>query len=167
MRMAPTRLEVESPLIDTRRRIEKPVLRTDKLVKIYGGRSVVNGIDIHVNEGEIVGLLGPNGAGKTTTFYLIVGLVRPNGGRVYFQDRDVTGFAMHRRDRMGMGYLPQEEAIFRKLTVEQSIMAILETLRITRRERSRRCNELLRQFGIDNLAKNQALTLRSEERRVG
>ena len=105
--MALTRLEIESPVVQTRRRIEKPILRTDKLVKIYGGRSVVNGIDIHVNEGEIVGLLGPNGAGKTTTFYLIVGLVRPNGGRVYFQDRDVTGFAMHRRARMGMGYLPQ------------------------------------------------------------
>jgi len=92
--MAPTRLEIESPVVETKRRIENPILRTDKLVKIYGGRSVLNGIDIHVNEGEIVGLLGPNGARKTTTFYLIVGLVRPNGGRVYFQDRDVTGFAM-------------------------------------------------------------------------
>ena len=81
MRMAPSRLEIESPVLETRRRIEKPILRTDKVVKIYGGRSVVNGIDIHVNEGEIVGLLGPNGAGKTTTFYLIVGLVRPNRDR--------------------------------------------------------------------------------------
>ncbi|MBV8533757.1 MAG: LPS export ABC transporter ATP-binding protein [Verrucomicrobia bacterium] len=163
--MAPTRLGLESPVIETRRHIEKPILRTEKLVKIYGGRSVVNGIDIHVNKGEIVGLLGPNGAGKTTTFYLIVGLVRPNGGRVYFQDRNVTGFAMHRRARMGMGYLPQEESIFRKLTVEQNILAILETLRVSRRERRRRCSELLRQFGIDNLAKNQALTLSGGEKR--
>src|SRR6266481_44649 len=94
--MAPSRLELESLVIEDRKRIERPILRTERLVKIYGGRSVVNGIDIQVNEGEIVGILGPNGAGKTTTFYLIVGLVRPNSGRVYFQDRDVTGFAMHR-----------------------------------------------------------------------
>src|SRR5258708_39457455 len=113
--MAPSRLEIESPVVETKRRIEEPILRTDKLVKIYGGRSVVNGIDIHVNEGEIVGLLGPNGAGKTTTFYLIVGLVRPNGGRVYFQDRDVTAFAMHRRARVGHGDLPQEESILPEL----------------------------------------------------
>jgi len=165
MRIAPSSLEAESAVVETKRRIEHPILRTNKLLKVYGGRSVVNGIDIHVKEGEIVGLLGPNGAGKTTTFYLIVGLVRPNGGRVYFQDRDVTGFAMHRRARMGMGYLPQEESIFRKLTVEQNILAILETLRISRRERRRRCDELLRQFGIDNLAKNQALTLSGGEKR--
>src|ERR1700726_981636 len=163
--MAPIRLEIESPVVETRRRIEKPILRTDKLVKIYGGRSVVNGIDIHVNEGEIVGLLGPNGAGKTTTFYLIVGLVRPNSGRVYFEDRDVTGFAMHRRARMGMGYLPQEESIFRKLTVEQNILAILEMLPGKRREKKQRCEQLLRQFGIENLAKNQALTLSGGEKR--
>src|SRR5260370_3030845 len=129
--MAVTRLEIESLVVETKRRIEKPILRTDKLVKIYGGRSVVNGIDIHVNEGEIVGLLGPNGAGKTTTFYLIVGLVRPNGGRVYFQDRDGTGYAMHRRARMGMGYLPQEKSIFPKLNVEQTILPITETQRIS------------------------------------
>jgi lipopolysaccharide export system ATP-binding protein len=165
MQMAPTRLEVESPVVETKRRIEKPILRTDKLVKIYGGRSVVNGIDIHVNEGEIVGLLGPNGAGKTTTFYLIVGLVRPNGGRVLFDDRDVTSFAMHRRARMGMGYLPQEESIFRKLTVEQNILAILEMMPGTRREKKERCDALLRQFGIENLAKNQALTLSGGEKR--
>src|SRR6201994_3769024 len=115
MQMAPSRLKIESPILETRRRIEKPILRTDKLVKIYGGRSVANGIDIHVNEGEIVGLLGANGAGKTPPFYLIVGLVRPNSWRVYFQDRDVAGFATHPRARMGMGYLPQEESIFRKL----------------------------------------------------
>src|SRR5260370_3073711 len=102
--MAPSRLELECLVIEDRKRIERPVLRTERLVKIYGGRSVVNGIDIHVNDGEIVGILGPNGAGKTTTFYLIVGLVRPNSGRVYFQDLDVTGFALHPRSRMATHY---------------------------------------------------------------
>ena len=164
-RMAPTRLEIESPVVETKRRIEKPILRTDKLVKIYGGRSVVNGIDIHVNEGEIVGLLGPNGAGKTTTFYLIVGLVRPNGGRVYFQDRDVTGFAMHRRARMGMGYLPQEESIFRKLTVEQNIMAALEVADPNPDRRRQMLDELLAEFGISHLRRTGALALSGGERR--
>jgi len=119
----------------TEDKVSEAILRTEKIVKIYGGRAVVNGIDIHVNRGEVVGLLGPNGAGKTTTFYLIVGLVRPNSGRVFFDNRDVTRFAMHRRARMGMGYLPQEESIFRKLTVEQNIMAILEMLPGKRREK--------------------------------
>jgi lipopolysaccharide export system ATP-binding protein len=153
------------PTLSTEDKVSEAILRTDKLVKIYGGRAVVNGIDIHVNRGEVVGLLGPNGAGKTTTFYLIVGLVRPNGGRVFFDNRDVTSFAMHRRARMGMGYLPQEESIFRKLTVEQNILAILEMLPGKRREKKQRCEQLLRQFGIENLAKNQALTLSGGEKR--
>ncbi|MFY9985088.1 MAG: LPS export ABC transporter ATP-binding protein [Chthoniobacterales bacterium] len=153
------------PLLSTEDKVSEAILRTEKLVKIYGGRAVVNGIDIHVNRGEVVGLLGPNGAGKTTTFYLIVGLVRPNGGRVFFDNRDVTRFAMHRRARMGMGYLPQEESIFRKLTVEQNIMAILEMLPGKRREKKQRCEQLLRQFGIENLARNQALTLSGGEKR--
>jgi lipopolysaccharide export system ATP-binding protein len=153
------------PILSSEDRVSEAILRTEKLVKIYGGRAVVNGIDIHVNRGEVVGLLGPNGAGKTTTFYLIVGLVRPNGGRVFFDNRDVTRFAMHRRARMGMGYLPQEESIFRKLTVEQNIMAILEMLPGKRREKKQRCEQLLRQFGIENLAKNQALTLSGGEKR--
>jgi lipopolysaccharide export system ATP-binding protein len=153
------------PILSSEDRVSEAILRTEKLVKIYGGRAVVNGIDIHVNRGEVVGLLGPNGAGKTTTFYLIVGLVRPNGGRVFFDNRDVTRFAMHRRARMGMGYLPQEESIFRKLSVEQNIMAILEMLPGKRREKKQRCEQLLRQFGIENLAKNQALTLSGGEKR--
>jgi lipopolysaccharide export system ATP-binding protein len=153
------------PILSSEDKVGEAILRTEKLVKIYGGRAVVNGIDIHVNRGEVVGLLGPNGAGKTTTFYLIVGLVRPNGGRVFFDNRDVTRFAMHRRARMGMGYLPQEESIFRKLTVEQNIMAILEMLPGKRREKKQRCQQLLRQFGIENLAKNQALTLSGGEKR--
>jgi lipopolysaccharide export system ATP-binding protein len=142
-----------------------PILQTEKLVKIYNGRSVVNGIDIHLKRGEIVGLLGPNGAGKTTSFYMIVGLVRPNDGRVIFKDRDVTNYAMYRRARMGMGYLPQEESIFRKMTVRENIMSILETLPINRRERLERCDELLTQFGIEHLSNNTALTLSGGEKR--
>ena len=143
----------------------KPLLRTDKLVKIYGGRAVVNGVDINVKRGEIVGLLGPNGAGKTTTFYMIVGLIRPNSGRVIFEDRDVTSMAMYRRAREGMGYLPQEESIFRKLTVQQNIMAILETTDMSRQARKQRCHDLLTQFGIEHLANNIALTLSGGEKR--
>ena len=142
-----------------------PLLRTDGLVKIYNGRSVVNGVDINVKRGEIVGLLGPNGAGKTTTFYMIVGLIRPNGGRVFFEEKDVTDMAMYQRARHGMGYLPQEESIFRKLTVEENILAILETTKATKSERKQRCEELLTRFGIEHIAKNQALTLSGGEKR--
>jgi lipopolysaccharide export system ATP-binding protein len=141
------------------------VLATDQLVKIYGGRAVVNGVDLTVRQGEIVGLLGPNGAGKTTSFYMIVGLVRPNSGQVIFSGTDVTDFPMYRRARLGMGYLPQEESIFRKMTVEQNIMAILETLSMSKADRKHRCEELLHQFGIERIAKNQALTLSGGEKR--
>ena len=143
----------------------QPILRTDQLVKIYNGRAVVNGVNIQVSPGQIVGLLGPNGAGKTTSFYMIVGLVRPNGGRVFFDGKDVTGYPMYKRARMGMGYLPQEESIFRKLTVAENIMAILETLPIDKRERKARCEKLLNQFGIEHVAKQQALTLSGGEKR--
>src|SRR5216117_1123200 len=141
------------------------VLTTDELVKIYGGRAVVNGINMNVRAGEIVGLLGPNGAGKTTSFYMIVGLVRPNNGRVIFSDTDVTDYPMYKRARLGMGYLPQEESIFRKMTVEQNIMAILETLPLSKAERRNRCDQLLHQFGIERIAKNIALTLSGGEKR--
>jgi len=144
---------------------DEPLLRTDQLVKIYGGRAVVNGVDINVRRGEIVGLLGPNGAGKTTSFYMIVGLVRPNSGRVFFGGQDVTRMPMFKRARAGMGYLPQEESIFRKLTVEQNIMAILETTNLSRAQRKARCEELLNQFGIEHIAKNEALTLSGGEKR--
>ena len=144
---------------------DEPLLKTEKLVKKYGGRSVVNGVDIHLKRGEIVGLLGPNGAGKTTSFYMIVGLVRPNEGRVIFEGEDVTQYPMYRRARMGMGYLPQDESIFRKLTVEENIMAILETLPISKRERKERCEELLSQFGIEHVAHQEALTLSGGEKR--
>jgi lipopolysaccharide export system ATP-binding protein len=146
-------------------RTDSPLLQTDKLVKIYGGRAVVNGVDINVRRGEIVGLLGPNGAGKTTSFYMIVGLVRPNSGQVIFQGDDVTRMPMFKRARAGMGYLPQEESIFRKLTVEQNILAILETTSLTKVERKARCEELLHQFGIEHIARNEALTLSGGEKR--
>jgi lipopolysaccharide export system ATP-binding protein len=143
----------------------RTVLATEELVKIYNGRAVVNGVNINVGAGQIVGLLGPNGAGKTTSFYMIVGLVRPNSGRVLFSGNDVTDYPMHRRARLGMGYLPQEESIFRKLTVEQNILAILETLPLSKQERKHRCEELLHQFGIEKIAKNTALTLSGGEKR--
>ena len=145
--------------------VGKQVLRTDKLVKIYGGRAVVNGVDINCHSGEIVGLLGPNGAGKTTSFYMVVGLVRPNSGRVFFEDNEVTDHPMYKRARMGMGYLPQEESIFRKMTVEQNIMAILEMQPLNKKERRHRCDELLTQFGIEHVSKQLALTLSGGEKR--
>jgi len=126
------------------------VVATEQLVKIYGGRAVVDGVDINARAGEVVGLLGPNGAGKTTSFYMIVGLVRPNSGRVLFSGTDVTDYPMYKRARLGMGYLPQEESIFRKMTVEQNIMAILETLPLSKAERKNRCQQLLHQFGIES-----------------
>lgn len=141
------------------------LLRTRGLVKIYDGRTVVNGVDIHVRPGEIVGLLGPNGAGKTTSFYMIVGLVPPNGGEVVFNGHDVTHTPMYKRARLGMGYLPQEESIFRKLTVEENLMAVLETLNISRKERQQRCQELLERFSITHIRKNIALTCSGGEKR--
>jgi len=154
-----------APQLEKPATLPAPVLRTDKLVKIYDGRSVVNGVDINCRRGEIVGLLGPNGAGRTTSFYMIVGLVRPNSGTVWFDDHDVTDMAMHKRARMGMGYLPQEESIFRKLTVEQNIMAILETTDLDRAGRKARCDQLLEQFGIAHVRKQLALTLSGGEKR--
>lgn len=141
------------------------LLNTKGLVKIYDGRTVVNGVDIHVRPGEIVGLLGPNGAGKTTSFYMIVGLVPPNGGEVVFNGNDVTHMPMYKRARLGMGYLPQEESIFRKLTVEENLMAVLETLDLSRKERLARCQELLERFSITHIRKNIALTCSGGEKR--
>jgi len=141
------------------------LLDTRGLVKIYDGRTVVNGVDIHVRPGEIVGLLGPNGAGKTTSFYMIVGLVPPNGGQVLFNGNDVTHMPMYQRARLGMGYLPQEESIFRKLTVEENLMAVLETLDLSKKDRLARCQELLERFSITHIRKNIALTCSGGEKR--
>ena len=141
------------------------LLSTNGLVKIYDERRVVDGIDIKVKEREIVGLLGPNGAGKTTSFYMIVGLVRPDYGNVLFDSDDVTNLPMHIRARLGIGYLPQEESIFRKLTVYENIMAILETMNYSRAEMVDRCHSLMKRFGIDKLASNKAITLSGGEKR--
>ena len=141
------------------------LLYTRGLKKVYDGRAVVNGVDIEVKRGEIVGLLGPNGAGKTTTFYMIVGLVRPNGGQVMFDRADATHQPMFKRARLGMGYLPQEESIFRKLTVRENILAVMETQKFTRAERNSQCDALMEKFGIDHVADNLALTLSGGEKR--
>lgn len=141
------------------------LLQTQGLKKVYDGRAVVNGVDIEVKSGEIVGLLGPNGAGKTTTFYMIVGLVRPNGGKVMFDGNDATLEPMYKRARLGMGYLPQEESIFRKLSVRDNILAVMETQDTPRREREDQCQQLMEKFGIDHVADNIALTLSGGEKR--
>ena len=137
----------------------------DQLKKTYHGRTVVDRVDVVVNRGEIVGLLGPNGAGKTTTFYMIVGLIRPNSGHVYFDGHDVTRMPVFRRARMGVGYLSQEPSIFRKLTVEENVMAVLETLPLSRGERETRLRALLEDLGIAKLARQKAYTLSGGERR--
>ena len=138
---------------------------TDQLVKSYRGRTVVQGVSISVQAGEIVGLLGPNGAGKTTTFYMITGLVRPTRGKIFFKGKDVSGLPMFRRARMGMGYLAQEPSIFRKLTVAENLMAILETRPMKAKQRRARQAELMADLGIGALAKQMAFTLSGGERR--
>jgi len=144
---------------------ETYLVRTEKLVKSYRGKKVVNEVDVNVRAGEIVGLLGPNGAGKTTTFYMVTGLIHPTAGQVYFKDRNVSKVPMYQRARMGMGYLSQEPSIFRKLTVQENVMAILETLPISRRERRERLEFLLSELKISHLAKQRAYTLSGGERR--
>ena len=141
------------------------LLYTRGLKKVYDGRTVVNGVDIEVRRGEIVGLLGPNGAGKTTSFYMIVGLVQPNGGQVFFNGIDTTSEPMYHRARLGMGYLPQEESIFRKLTVRENILAVMETQTFSPEERKLQCQQLMEKFGIDHVADNLSLTLSGGEKR--
>lgn len=143
----------------------EPLLYTRGLKKVYDGRAVVNGVDIEVNRGEIVGLLGPNGAGKTTSFYMIVGLVQPNGGQVFFNGQEATHEPMYKRARLGMGYLPQEESIFRKLTVRENILAVMETQDFSPEERERQCFQLMEKFGIEHVANNLSLTLSGGEKR--
>jgi lipopolysaccharide export system ATP-binding protein len=140
-------------------------LTTHDLTKSYSGRTVVRGVSIEVASGEIVGLLGPNGAGKTTTFYMTVGLTAPDAGRVVLNGEDVTSSPMYARARKGIGYLPQEPSIFRGLTVEQNLLAILETLKLSRAERKQRVTELLAELNLTPLAKAAAHTLSGGERR--
>ena len=143
----------------------EPDLRAEGLVKVYGDRTVVNGMDVNCACGEIVGILGPNGAGKTTTFYMIVGLVRPEAGRVTFRGEDITRLPVSVRARKGLGYLAQEPSVFRKLSVWDNVMAILETIPMTRRQRAARAEELLAPFDLMKVAKQPAYTLSGGERR--
>lgn len=135
------------------------------LIKIYNKRKVVNRVDLSIEPGEVVGLLGPNGAGKTTTFYMIVGLVKPDEGEIFLDDEDISRYPMYKRARKGLNYLPQEPSIFRKLTVEENIMAILETLRLGEQERKDRLHVLLGELDLTALAKNYAYSLSGGERR--
>lgn len=144
---------------------QTPLVKAEHLVKIYKGRKVVDDVSITVRSGEVVGLLGPNGAGKTTSFYMVMGLIRPDGGTVSFRDVDITHLPMYKRARMGMGYLAQEPSIFRKLTVEENIIAILETLAISREQRRKRLEELLEELDLARLRKQKAMTLSGGERR--
>ncbi len=144
---------------------ERPVLSATGLVKAYGGRTVVRTVSLEVAAGEIVGLLGPNGAGKTTIFSMVVGLVRPDSGVVRLGERDLTELPMYRRARAGISYLPQEPSVFRKMTVEENLLAILETLALSPTERSERCEALLTEFGLRELRGDRAYTLSGGERR--
>lgn len=141
------------------------LLEAKDLSKTYGSRTVVQGINLEVKRGEIVGLLGPNGAGKTTSFYMIVGIVAADRGKITFDNQDITDLPIHKRAHYGIGYLAQESSVFKKLTVEQNIMAILETLSLSRSERKRRLKTLLQELNIAHLAKNKAYTLSGGERR--
>jgi lipopolysaccharide export system ATP-binding protein len=140
-------------------------LKAERLTRSYQRRRVVDDVSIQVEQGEVVGLLGPNGAGKTTTFYMIVGMIRPDKGRILIDSKDITLWPMYKRARTGIGYLAQEPSIFRKMTVEQNLLAILETLPLSRRERRERMSALLEDFGIAHLARQKAYTLSGGERR--
>ncbi len=141
------------------------VLRSDSLVKVYGRRTVVKGVSLEVNQGEIVGLLGPNGAGKTTTFYMTVGFIKPNGGRVYLDQEDITNLPMYRRAQKGIGYLPQEPSVFRKLSVEDNIKAVLEMTSLPKEQQLDKLESLINEFSLDKVRKSFGDTLSGGERR--
>jgi lipopolysaccharide export system ATP-binding protein len=140
-------------------------LRAENIKKKYGSRMVVKGVSIEVSQGEIVGLLGPNGAGKTTSFYMIVGLVRPNEGVVYLDDKDITSLPMYKRAQLGIGYLPQEASVFRKLSVEDNILAVLEMVGASKKEQNEKLESLLDEFGLQHVRKNRGDLLSGGERR--
>lgn len=141
------------------------MLHARDLIKRYKGRTVVGGVSVQVRQGEIVGLLGPNGAGKTTTFYMITGLVRPNSGHVYIDDQEITNLPMYKRAQRGIGYLPQEASVFRKLSVEDNIRAILELTGLSKEQQSNRLEQLLSEFGLEHVRKNMGDVLSGGERR--
>ena len=141
------------------------VLRTEGLVKRYGRRTVVNDVSINVRQGEIVGLLGPNGAGKTTSFYMTTGLIVPNAGHIYLDDKDITSFPVYKRARAGIGYLPQEASVFRKLSVEDNILAVLEMTNLSRKEQHEKLESLIKEFRLEKVRKNLGDRLSGGERR--
>lgn len=141
------------------------ILKSENLVKTYGQRTVVKGVSLEVNQGEIVGLLGPNGAGKTTTFYMTVGFIQPNEGSVFLGDEDITSLPMYKRAQRGIGYLPQEPSVFRKLSVEDNIMAVLEMTKLKKDERKAKLEELIEEFRLDKVRKSRGDTLSGGERR--
>ncbi|UII33949.1 LPS export ABC transporter ATP-binding protein [Fulvivirga ulvae] len=141
------------------------ILRADHLVKKYKKRTVVNNVSVQVEQGEIVGLLGPNGAGKTTTFYMIVGLIKPNEGQIFLDDDNITDLPMYRRAKLGIGYLAQEASVFRKLTVEENIMAVLEMRNIPKATQKEKCESLLEEFSLTHVRKNLGMVLSGGERR--
>src|SRR4030065_1213340 len=145
--------------------MNEKTLKSQELVKIYKKRAVVNKASVEVSKGEIVRLLGPNGAGKTTTFYMIVGMIRPNKGKVFLDDSDITSVPMYKRARMGIGYLPQEASIFRRLSVEDNLFAVLEMINLSKKERLEKCNKLLEDLGINHIRKSMGYQLSGGERR--
>ena len=140
-------------------------LRADNLIKTYKGRKVVKGVSVEVNQGEIVGLLGPNGAGKTTSFYMIVGLVKPNGGKIFLDEMEITNFPMYKRAQNGIGYLAQEASVFRKLSVEDNIMSVLQLTKLSKKEQELKREELLEEFSLNHIRKNRGDLLSGGERR--
>ena len=141
------------------------ILRAEHLLKIYKGRSVVNDISVQVSQGEIVGLLGPNGAGKTTSFYMIVGLIQPNSGKIFLDEQDITGLPMYKRAKLGIGYLAQEASVFRKLSVEENILAVLEMTTLTKAQQKEKMESLLEEFSLTHVRKNLGMVLSGGERR--
>jgi lipopolysaccharide export system ATP-binding protein len=141
------------------------ILRSENLIKMYGRRQVVKGVSLEVNQGEIVGLLGPNGAGKTTSFYMVVGFIRPNAGKVFLNDEEITSLPMYRRAQKGIGYLPQEPSVFRKMTVEDNVRAVLEMSKLTPTEQTHKLDELIDEFGLEKVRKSRGDTLSGGERR--
>ena len=140
-------------------------LYTENIVKKYGSRTVVKGVSIEVNQGEIVGLLGPNGAGKTTSFYMIVGLIKPNSGKIFLDDKDITKYPMYKRARLGVGYLAQEASVFRKMSIENNIAAVLELSKFSKEEQRHRLESLLDEFGLQKIRKSLGIQLSGGERR--
>ncbi len=140
-------------------------LKADKLVKSYKGREVVKGITVEVNQGEIVGLLGPNGAGKTTSFYMIVGLIKPNGGKIFLDNTDITKYPMYKRAQNGIGYLAQEASVFRKLSVEENILSVLQLTKLSKKEQLHKMETLIEEFGLGHIRKNRGDLLSGGERR--